>query len=311
MAFNVQKRPPLGSYSPSPRKEDGDNSCESAHHSSNNVEETSAGSRENGLKFDGSSMRRYQTDIKVDPADTKKQILFILLIFVTAIGVLAFVYLKFPNMSLADKEKFKLPKNLDDAKDLGRVLSNYKDEFFLQVVLGFMATYIFLNAFAIPGSIFLSILSGFLFPLPLALFLVCLCTSAGSSLCYSLSSIVGKKLVQKYFPERIKEWKKHVDHHRQDLLHYIIFLRITPFLPNWFINITSPVLDVALWPFFLGTFIGVAPPSFGYISAGFELYELTTTGDALSFKSITLVVVAAVVSLLPVIFRKKMQEKLE
>ena len=41
-----------------------------------------------------------------------------------------------------DKEKFKLPKNLGDAKDLGRVLSNYKDEFFLQVVLGFMATYI-------------------------------------------------------------------------------------------------------------------------------------------------------------------------
>ena len=31
--------------------------------------------------------------------DTKKQILVIVLIFVTAIGVLAFVYLKFPNMS--------------------------------------------------------------------------------------------------------------------------------------------------------------------------------------------------------------------
>ena len=42
----------------------------------------------------------------------------------------------------ADREKFKLPKNLDDAKDLGRVLSNYKDDFFLQVVLGFMVTYI-------------------------------------------------------------------------------------------------------------------------------------------------------------------------
>ena len=31
-----------------------------------------------------------------------------------------------------------------------------------------------LQTFAIPGSIFLSILSGFLFPFPLALFLVCL-----------------------------------------------------------------------------------------------------------------------------------------
>lgn len=38
--------------------------------------------------------------------------------------------------------------------------------------------------------------------------------------------------------------------------------RITPFLPNWFINIVSPVIDVPLGPFWLGTFVGVAPPSF-------------------------------------------------
>ena len=42
----------------------------------------------------------------------------------------------------SDKEKFKLPKTLDDAKELGRVLSNYKDDFFLQVVFGFMVVYI-------------------------------------------------------------------------------------------------------------------------------------------------------------------------
>ena len=61
-------------------------------------------------------------------------------------------------------------------------------------------------------------------------------------------------------------------------------------------------------PFILS---GVAPPSFGFISAGFELYELTTTGDAFSFKSISLIALAAIVSLLPVVFRKKVQEKLE
>ena len=58
-------------------------------------------------------------------------------------------------------------------------------------------------------------------------------------------------------------------------------------------------------------FVGVAPPSFGFISAGFELYELTTTGDAFSFKSITLIVIAAIISLLPVVFRRRVQQKLE
>ena len=47
-----------------------------------------------------------------------------------------------------------------------------------------------------------------------------------------------------------------VANQRDNLLNYIIFLRITPFLPNWFINITSPVIEVPLTPFFIGTFIG-------------------------------------------------------
>lgn len=49
-----------------------------------------------------------------------------------------------------------------------------------------------------------------------------------------------------------------VDKHREHLINYIIFLRITPFLPNWFINITSPVINVPLGVFFLGTFLGKA-----------------------------------------------------
>lgn len=47
-----------------------------------------------------------------------------------------------------------------------------------------------------------------------------------------------------------------VEKHRDHLINYIIFLRITPFLPNWFINITSPVINVPLGVFFIGTFLG-------------------------------------------------------
>ena len=56
-----------------------------------------------------------------------------------------------------------------------------------------------------------------------------------------------------------------VEAQRGNLLSYIIFLRITPFLPNWFINIVSPVIGVPLPPFWFGSFIGVAPPSFLFI----------------------------------------------
>ena len=45
-------------------------------------------------------------------------------------------------------------------------------------------------------------------------------------------------------------------HHHDDMLWYIIFLRITPFLPNWFINLASPIIGVRVLPFYWGTFFG-------------------------------------------------------
>jgi hypothetical protein len=63
-----------------------------------------------------------------------------------------------------------------------------------------------LQTFAIPGSISLSILSGFLFPFPQALLLVCFCSATGASLCYMLSYFLGRHLVYRYFPEKATQW---------------------------------------------------------------------------------------------------------
>lgn len=63
-----------------------------------------------------------------------------------------------------------------------------------------------LQTFAIPGSIFLSIMSGYLFPFYLALTLVCFCSAAGASLCYLLSYLVGTKLVNRFAKERAQSW---------------------------------------------------------------------------------------------------------
>lgn len=63
-----------------------------------------------------------------------------------------------------------------------------------------------LQTFAIPGSISLSVLSGFLFQFPVALFLVCFCSATGASLCYAISHFAGKKMINKYFPDRAKRY---------------------------------------------------------------------------------------------------------
>uniref|UniRef100_A0A915D014 Transmembrane protein 41B n=1 Tax=Ditylenchus dipsaci TaxID=166011 RepID=A0A915D014_9BILA len=188
------------------------------------------------------------------------------LLLISVVGVyctvLTTIYANFPEMKPEEKEHFKYPRSLDDAKLLGKVLSKYKDQHFYKVLAGVAAVYLVLQSFAIPGSIFLTILSGYLFPFPIALAVVCLCSASGAAVCYFLSQSLGRKIILKYFPERIQKWQAEIQKQKENLFNYIVFLRVTPILPNWFINVASPLLDVPLKPFFFGTLAGVAPPSF-------------------------------------------------
>jgi len=245
--------------------------------------------------------------------DLQPQTALLLLIFIfgVAASFLGFVYSSFPDMSETESSYVKFPKDIEDAKKLGEVLSQYKELYYPQVLCGVALTYLFLQTFAIPGSIFLSIVSGYLFAFPIALFLVCFCSATGASFCYLLSYLAGRPLVQKYVPERADEWAKKVERQnkKNNILSYIIFLRITPFLPNWFINLVSPVIGVRLAPFWIGTFLGVAPPSFVAIQAGTTLQKLTSSTDAITAWSVAMIVGFAILSIIPVILRRKLEDK--
>lgn len=109
----------------------------------------------------------------------------------------------------------------------------------------------------------------------------------GASLCFLLSQLLGRKLILHYFPEKAATWAVQVDKHKENLFNYIVFLRITPFLPNWFINLTAPIIGVPLYPFAFGTFFGVAPPSFIAIQGGQTLYDMTANDSAFSTTSLS------------------------
>ncbi|KAG8255169.1 Transmembrane protein 41B [Homalodisca vitripennis] len=191
-----------------------------------------------------------------ESVSTRSAVIIIASIFVCSILALTYIYFKFPELEPEEKKHIKLPWDVEEAKELGRVLEKHKDRNYYEVLAAVVVTYIFLQTFAIPGSISLSILSGFLFPFPLALGLVCFCSATGASFCYLLSHLAGRRLVYKYFPDRAIRYSLMVKKHRHNIFNYILFLRITPFLPNWFINIAAPLVNVPIAPFWLGTFIG-------------------------------------------------------
>lgn len=55
--------------------------------------------------------------------------------------------------------------------------------------------------------------------------------------------------------------------------------------------------------------LGVAPPSFVAIQAGTTLNQLTSSSDTVSLNSILILAAFAVLSLLPVVFKRQLQNK--
>ncbi|TKC36634.1 hypothetical protein EI555_015085, partial [Monodon monoceros] len=58
-------------------------------------------------------------------------LLILVSIFLSAAFVMFLVYKNFPQLSEEERMNMKVPRDMDDAKALGKVLSKYKDTFYV------------------------------------------------------------------------------------------------------------------------------------------------------------------------------------
>ncbi|CAN6274851.1 unnamed protein product, partial [Urochloa humidicola] len=211
------------------------------------------------------------------------------------------VYVSMPH---SDYSFLKLPRNLQDLRVLTNHLEGYTSDYTIQVLVGYCAVYIFMQTFMIPGTIFMSLLAGALFGQLGGLALVIFAATSGASSCYFLSKLVGKPLVLSLWPDKLMFFQKQVAKRRERLLNYMLFLRATPTLPNTFINFASPIVDVPYHIFFLATSIGLIPASYVTVRAGITLSDLRSLNDLYDPKSIAVLFLIGLVSVMPTLLGK-------
>jgi len=125
-------------------------------------------------------------------------------------------------------------------------------------------------------------------------------STLGASLSYLFSSLFFRSLATRYFQNRIRAFDEQVERYRGKLFWYLLFLRITPLVPNWFINIASPLIGIPYKPFCFATFFGVMPAVAMFVQTGLTLQNLSTSADlANSFSSILFLLALGVLSLIP------------
>lgn len=240
-------------------------------------------------------------DVQLEPW----QFYFAYIVLIASVSCLVYVFLtsrggtsKVENF----REYLKIPSTVGDAKKIGSLILRYKDDHYYTVFGAYFSTYILLQSFCIPGSIVLSILAGYLFPAPLALLVICVCSTIGASTFYIMISNKRRSL-QRFLSrggsdsklERFSTYVQNkVKEHRSNLFICVFLLRATPIFPNWTINLCSPIINLPLRPFVLGTITGVAPLSVIHVWTGRILNDLSNDQSLVNCQSVLMTSLVAV-----------------
>ncbi|XP_016399600.1 transmembrane protein 41A-B isoform X2 [Sinocyclocheilus rhinocerous] len=90
-----------------------------------------------------------------------------------------------------------------------------------------------------------------------------------------------------------------VEENRSSLFFFLLFLRFFPMTPNWFLNVTSPILNIPIPIFFFSILIGLIPYNFICVRTGAILSEIHSLDDIFSWRTLFQLLLIACVALLP------------
>jgi uncharacterized membrane protein YdjX (TVP38/TMEM64 family) len=145
-------------------------------------------------------------------------------------------------------------------------------------LLAYVAVYASLVALSLPCSVVLTLAGGLLF----GVLLGTLAAIAGATLGATVVFLIARSAVGDTLSERAGPWLAKLSKgFQKDALSYMLFLRLVPAFPFWFVNIAPAVLGVPLRTFVLGTLVGIIPATvaFALTGAGLNSVILATKNE--------------------------------
>jgi len=185
-----------------------------------------------------------------------------------------------PTLEDGDRPLLHIPKSFAQLQALNGLLKKYRDIYPYRIVVCYVITYLFLQAFSLPGSMYLSILGGAVWGVARALPLVCACVATGATLCYLISAALGPALLTlPKWKARLDKWSAKIEAQRENIISFLIVLRIAPLPPHWVVNVICPHVGIGIIPFWFSTFLGILGVSVIHTTIGGSLDQMTSADD--------------------------------
>lgn len=153
----------------------------------------------------------------------------------------------------------------------------------------------------------MSIIAGAMWGVPLALPIVCAAVATGATICYLISANLGAVLVaMPKWKARVDAWGEVLAQHSDNMLSYLIVIRMMPLPPHNVVNILAPHLGIGVPLFWTSTFFGIFAVSTIHVTIGEKLDQMTSADDfhLFSVRNVLLLGGVMVAVLIPVAVRK-------
>ena len=164
-------------------------------------------------------------------------------------------------------------------RDNREMLIAYRDAHYGLAVLVFMALYVVIAGFSLPGATVATLTGGFLFgTFPGVLFNVGAATIGATIVFLAARWGLGDRLAAKMDASegRIKAIKDGIDENQWSIL---FIIRLVPLVPFFVANLIPALVGVSLWRYVVSTFIGIIPGGLVYTSVGAGLGEVFARGE--------------------------------
>ena len=164
------------------------------------------------------------------------------------------------------------------AENRERLLA-FRDANYLGTVLAFMAAYVAIVAFSLPGATVATLTGGFLFAtFPGALYNVTAATIGAAAIFLAARHGFGDRLAARMDASdgAVKRIKTAIDANQWETL---FLIRLVPAVPFFVANLVPAFVAVPLWRFVVTTFLGIIPGAVVFTSVGAGLGAVFARGE--------------------------------
>ncbi|MFW2545665.1 TVP38/TMEM64 family protein [Primorskyibacter sp. 2E107] len=168
----------------------------------------------------------------------------------------------------------------DTLRDNREALLAFRDSHYLIMAAGFIAVYVAIVAFSLPGAAVASVTGGFLFGLWAGTaFNVIAATAGASAIFFAARAGLGQTLAAKLETSE-GTLKKLKDGLRENEISVLFVLRLVPAVPFFVANLLPALVGVKFRNFLLTTALGIIPGAFVFTSIGVGLGEVFDRGES-------------------------------